>query len=269
VTTFPTDHLAPAGSLDAAVPLQPVAAVRRRSPAEEARTIVARGRVAALATLSDDGAPWCSLVMYAALADGTPVVCLSTLAEHGRNLHRDSRASLVIGEPDSDGDPLDSGRVTLAGRVEEPLGAELDQARTAYRDASPASEVYGTFGDFTYYVLRIGRVRWVGGYGRMDSTHAAAYHAAEPDPVAPQAAFAVRHMNSDHPDALLAMAQALGGFPDATEARCERADRYGLDLTVRTPRGTGTTRVGFAEPITEPSGLRAATVALTRRAREV
>jgi putative heme iron utilization protein len=269
MSPFPSDHLAPAGSPDAAAPLEPVVPAQRRSPAEESRTLVARGRVAALATLSDDGGPWSSLVMYAALADGTPVVCLSTLAEHGRNLARDSRASVVIGEPEMAGDPLDSGRVTLAGRVEEPLGAELEQARAAYRDASPASERYGTFGDFTYYVLRIERVRWVGGYGRMDSTHAAAYHAAEPDPVAPHAAFAVRHLNEDHPDALLTIAQVLGGFPDATGARCERADRYGLDLTVRTPRGTGTTRVGFAEPITEPSGLRAAAVALTRRAREV
>jgi putative heme iron utilization protein len=148
--------------------------------AEEARALVARGRVAALATLSEDGAPWNALVLYAALADGTPVLCLSTLAEHGRNLVRDPRASLAIGEPDSSGDPLDSARVTLAGRVEEPAGAELDQARAAYRSASPASERYGTFGDFTYYALRVERVRWVGGYGRMDSIDAAAYHAAAP-----------------------------------------------------------------------------------------
>jgi putative heme iron utilization protein len=248
---FPADHLPPAASHDAAAPPEPVAPVPRRTAAEEARTLVARGRVAALATLSDDGSPWGSLVMYAALADGTPVMCLSTLAEHGRNLCRDARASLVIGEPESTGDPLDGGRVTLAGRVEEPLGAELERARAGYRDASPASELYGAFGDFSYYVLRIDRVRWVGGYGRMDSTRAAAYHAAEPDPVAAHADYAVRHMNDDHADALLAMARALGGFPDATEARCERADRYGLDLTVRTPRGTGSTRVGFAEPVTE------------------
>jgi putative heme iron utilization protein len=74
-------------------------------------------------------------------------------------------------------------------------------------------------------------------------------------------------LDEDHADALLAMAQALGGFPDATEARCERADRYGLDLTVRTPRGTGTTRIGFADRITMPGGLRAATVELATRAR--
>jgi hypothetical protein len=265
MTAFPGDHLAPA--VTPADPLEPVAPAERRSPAEEARTLVAQGKVAALATLSEDGAPWGSLVLYAALADGTPVVCLSTLAEHGRNVRRDTRASLVISEADVAGDPLDGGRVTLAGRVEEPLGEELEASRAAYRYASPASELYGGFGDFTYYVLRIERVRWVGGYGRMDSAGAGAYHAAEPDPVAPNAAHAVRHLNEDHADALLAMAQALGGFPDATEAHCDGADRFGLDLTVRTPRGAGTTRLAFAEPIAAPGGLRAATVELARRAR--
>ena len=47
----------------------------------------------------DDGAPWCSFVMYAALGDGTPVLCLSTLAEHGRNVRHDARASLVVARP--------------------------------------------------------------------------------------------------------------------------------------------------------------------------
>ena len=141
---------------------------------------MAQGRVAALATLSDDGSPWCSLVLYAALADGTPVLCVSTLAEHGRNLVRDPRASLVVGKVDAIGDPLESGRVTLAGRVEAAAGEELEAAREAYKAASAASDLYGGFGDFTYYVLRVERVRWVGGYGRMDSADAAAYHAAEP-----------------------------------------------------------------------------------------
>ena len=104
----------------------------------------------------------------------------------------------------------------------------------AYKAASPASGLYGRFGDFTYYVLRIERVRWVGGYGRMDSTDPGAYHAAEPDPVAAGAAYAIEHLNDDHADALLLMAQALGGHPDATEATCVRIDRYGLDLRLQT-----------------------------------
>ena len=117
-----------------------------------------------------------------------------------------------------EGDPLDSGRVTLAGHLEVPEGDELEAARAAYKQASPASGLYGGFGDFTFYALRVERVRWVGGYGRMDSTDADDYHAAEPDPVAPVRAYAIEHLNEDHADALLDMARALGGHPDATEA---------------------------------------------------
>jgi len=264
---LPTDHLGPAAGRSAPAPLAEVAPAPRRTPAEEARTLVACNRMAALATLSEDGAPWGSLVLYAALQDGTPVLCLSTLAEHGRNVTRDARASLVVGEADVTGDPLDSGRVTLAGVLEEPVGDELEAARAAYRAASPTSGLYGGFGDFTYYALRVARVRWVGGYGRMDSTDAGAYHAAEPDPVAAGAAHAVQHLNEDHADALLAMARALGGHPDATEATCARIDRYGLDLSLKTPRGSTETRIGFAEPANRPGDLRAATVELAKRAR--
>jgi putative heme iron utilization protein len=267
VSPFPTDHLAPVEVLSGPAPLAPVAAARVRSAAEEARTLVAQGRLAALATSGADGAPWASLVLYAALADGTPVLCLSTLAEHGRNVVRDPRASLVVGEAEVTGDPLDSGRVTLAGRLEKPAGEELDAARAAYQQASPASGLYGGFGDFTFYVLRVERVRWVGGYGRMDSASADAYHAAEPDPVAAGAAYAIQHLNEDHADALIDMVRALGGHPDATEATCVRIDRYGLDLRVKCPRGITETRIAFAEPANAPGGLRGATVELARRAR--
>src|SRR4051812_12705292 len=158
-----------------------------RSPAEEARTLVAQGALAALATLSEDGAPWASLVRYSALHDGTPILSLSTLAEHGRNVVRDPRASLMISERQPLDDPLDAGRVTLAGRL-------------VVTEGEPA------FADFTPYALEIERVRWVGGYGRMGSVTAADYHAAEPDPVAPRAASAIRHLNEDHAHNLLDMA---------------------------------------------------------------
>ncbi len=98
-------------------------------------------------------------------------------------------------------------------------------------------------------MLRVQRVRWVGGYGRMDSATGAAYAAAEPDPVAPRAAGAIAHLNDDHAESLCAMAKTLGGYPDATAATCTGADRYGLDLKVSTPRGVAYTRVGYASPI--------------------
>ena len=110
-------------------------------------------------------------------------------------------------------------------------------------------------------------MRWVGGYGRMDSASATAYATAAPDPVAAKAAAAVAHLNDDHADALLVIAQALGGYPDATAAHCSGLDRRGIDLTVHTPRGQAPARVAFPQALAESSQLRAATVELTHRAR--
>jgi hypothetical protein len=255
-----------AGTTSPPPPLTPVPPARRRTAGEEARTLVAQTAVGTLATLSDDGSPWASLVSYAALEDGSPVLFVSTLAEHGRNLVRDGRASLVVSETPSGNDPLADGRVTLAGRVVAPEGEREAIARAAYLAAVPTARYYADFKDFTLYVLEVERVRWVGGYGRMDSADADAYANAQADPVG-DAKGAIEHLNDDHADALLAMAQALGGYPDATAATCTAADRYGLDLSVETPRGSAPARIGFAEPVTEPSGLRGATVELTRRAR--
>ncbi|CAB4934085.1 unannotated protein [freshwater metagenome] len=261
------DHDAPADVFTVPGPLEPRAPAPRPSAAEEARTIVAGTTVATLGTLSEDGAPWASMVAFATLPDGRPVIVVSTLAEHGRNLLRDRRAGLSVVIPPRGSDPLDSGRVSLAGTVEAPEGEEAQAAQDAYVRAVPPAGLFAGFGDFRTWVLRVDRVRWVGGYGRMDSVTMADYAAAEPDPVVPGAAPAIQHLNADHADALLDMGRSLAGFTDATAARCTGADRYGLDLALETPRGKAGARVGFDERLDAPSGLRAATVALARRAR--
>jgi heme oxygenase (biliverdin-IX-beta and delta-forming) len=248
-------------------PLRDTPPAPRRTPAEEARALVASTNVATLATHSSDGYPWASLVAYGSLGDGSPVLFVSRLAEHARNLESDGRASLVVADPSPRKEVLASGRVTLAGTAERPSEELAETARDAYVAAVPSAKAYLDFRDFSLWILRVERVRWVGGYGRMDSVDAESYTAAEPDPVARAAAGAMAHLNVDHADALLAMAQALGGYPDATVATCTSIDRYGLDLELDTPRGPAATRIGFAERVTAADGLRAATVQLARHAR--
>lgn len=89
------------------------------------------------------------------------------------------------------------------------------------------------------------------------------------DPVSEGAAGAIAHLNEDHADALLEMAQAVGGAPDATAARCVDADRTGLDLIAETNSGEVPVRVIYDEPIEGPEGLRKATVKLAHRSREI
>jgi putative heme iron utilization protein len=260
------DHGDPGDAPSVPPPLTEVVNPVRPSAAEEARTIAASTNIGTLASLTGSGDPWASFVTYG-LLDGAPVLCVSHMAEHGRNLAGDPRASIAIVAPATDSDPLANGRITLAGVVEHPTGDEFAAARAAHVDAVPAAKYYVDYSDFALWVLRVQRVRWVGGYGRMDSATAEAYSAAAADPVQPHAAGAIAHLNADHAESLALMARAFGGFPDTVSAVCTGADRYGLDLKVSTERGVAYTRVGYAEPIGAIDELRAATVQLVQLAR--
>src|ERR1700755_2678132 len=81
-----------------------------------ARSLLRRSRQGALATLmpgSDD--PYCSLVNVASNWNGSPILLISRLALHTRNILGDPRVSLMLDER-AEGDPLEGSRIMLAGR---------------------------------------------------------------------------------------------------------------------------------------------------------
>src|SRR5471030_654028 len=87
-----------------------------------ARSLLRRRRQGALATLmAGSGDPYCSLVNVASDSDGTPILLISRLALHTRNILGDSRVSLMLDER-GPGDPLEGARIMLAGRAEEAGG---------------------------------------------------------------------------------------------------------------------------------------------------
>ena len=248
---------------------QDPAAGRRRSPAEEARTLVASMSVGYLATVGDNGDPWCSLVVYGPTGDGDPVLLVSTMAEHGRNLLQDPRASLALNDPSAAGDPLDRPRITLAGRAVQPEGDRRQAALDAHVSAIPGAMLYAGWEDFTLWVLEVQRIRWVGGFAVMETVSAEDYRAAEPDPTQPVAAKSIMHLNKDHPDALLAIARELGGTRGAVSAFCTGIDRYGIDLSCTGAGQSAAARVSFDEPLQNAADVRPATIALAERAREL
>src|SRR5258706_2638718 len=84
-----------------------------------ARSLLRRSRQGALATLmADSGDPYCSLVNVASHADGSPILLISRLALHTRNILGDSRVSLMLDER-AEGDPLEGSRIMLAGGAGE------------------------------------------------------------------------------------------------------------------------------------------------------
>jgi len=87
------------------------------------------------------------------------------------------------------------------------------------------------------------------------------------DPLAPIAAAAIAHMNSDHADAVLAYARGLAGLDWAQAATVVQIDANGLDLHVQGDGQTVIARVPFDPPLANPDQLRPTLVALAEQAR--
>src|SRR5580698_4002969 len=89
------------------------------NPSRLARSLLRRSRQGALATLmAGSGDPYCSLVNIASHPDGSPILLISRLALHTKNILADNRVSLMLDER-AKGDPLEGSRIMLAGRAEE------------------------------------------------------------------------------------------------------------------------------------------------------
>src|SRR5580704_14880824 len=95
-----------------------------------------------------------------------------------KNLQQDSRASLLIAQPDVSGDPLGAGRLTLLGAATE---AASDEVRGLYLSRHENAKYWQDYTDFAYYRLGIEGVYFIGGFGVMGWVSAEEYGAARPD----------------------------------------------------------------------------------------
>jgi putative heme iron utilization protein len=230
-------------------------------PKLAAKKLLREGRSGALATLMpSSGDPYCSLVNVATLADGAPVLLISTLALHTKNILADPRVSLMIDER-KEGDPLEGARVMLMGRASATADPE---ARRRYLDRQPDAAMFAGFADFALYEVAISRAHLVAGFGRIvdlepqdiltDLRDAESLLAAE--------AGAAAHMNEDHRDTLRLYATKLLGAPDG-DWRCAGCDPEGLELQ----NGRIALRLPFPRRVNSPGVLRAVLKQLADEAR--
>ncbi|MEX2453402.1 MAG: DUF2470 domain-containing protein [Rhodospirillaceae bacterium] len=237
-------------------------------PAKIARKLIRECDRATLSTsMAEGGWPYGSLVMTACDPAARPLVLISDLAEHTRNLAADSRAALLFDGTAGLASPLTGARVTVLGRL---LRID-DPALTArYAARHPEAELYLGFADFHLYGMAVERAHIVAGFGEihwipadaliLDISSCATLAEAEPG--------ILDHMNADHGDAVRLYATALLGLPDGDWAMTG-IDPEGVDL-----RNGGTVaRLSFDDrahgPVADGGSARAALVALAQAARAV
>jgi len=210
--------------------------------------------------MPDSGDPYCSLVNVATAADGAPVLLISKLAVHTKNILADPRVSLMIDER-KEGDPLRGGRIMLMGTA---VATDDQDVRRRYLDRQPEAEMFAGFADFGFYRINLRGAHLVAGFGSIvdlkpediltpieDATELTA---AEPD--------ILTHMNQDHADTCRLYATKLLGAADGAW-RCVGCDPDGLELQLdRTAL-----RLPFPQRVRAPAVLRVVLKQLADQAR--
>lgn len=234
-------------------------------PAALARSLLRRSRQGALATLMPgSGDPYCSLVNVASAHDASPVLLISKLAIHTRNILADPRVSLMLDER-APGDPLEGARIMVAGVAGQAAG-DSEVLKRRYLAAHPSADMFAGFGDFAFFRVVIKGVHLVAGFGRIvdlkpgdvltDLSCADELIAAETG--------ILDHMNADHTDTMnLYATKLLGAQPGAW--RATGCDPDGLDMQ----DGSRVLRLDFPRRIVVPAALRQMLKDLADKARKI
>jgi putative heme iron utilization protein len=231
--------------------------------AAQARTVLRARRSAALATAlaSERGWPYASLVTFACDVDGSPILLLSDLAEHTRNLRAEVRASLLIEHASQRANPQTGPRLTLLGRI---AARDDERLRRRFLARHPGSASYAGFADIRIYLMTVERAHYIGGFGggHWIAADALLADAAAAQAIADAELSAIEHMNADHAQSIDLYATRLLGRA-GSGWRIVALDPDGCDLARRATLA----RLPFPRRARDADDLRAILVELDRAAR--
>jgi len=235
----------------------------KEQPGWISRQLVRSKEKAVLATVmrETNGDPYASLVLTACDYSGNPLVYISNLAEHTKNLWQNQRVSMLYENTLGLNDPLSGARVTLQGTMIESQNPLLQER---FFKRHEQARKYENAHNFFLFQMNVERAHLVAGFGRIhwidaedyhfDASHIIGFDANE-DGI-------VNHMNQDHSDALDLMAQHLLGIEE-TGWKMIGIDPEGFDMRHRDQ----VIRLDFDQPLTSVEDSRPVMVDLVKRAR--
>ena len=223
-----------------------------------ARQLLNHQSVGVLSTHSIDveGYPFGSIAPYTLNYDGQPIILISDIAQHTRNIKQNKKVSLTVFDSQAD-DPQSGSRLTWIGDA-LPVDPSDTQARDRYLRYFPSAESYFETHDFSFYRIDLRRARFIGGFGEI--------YWIEPDAMLMENPFRetepgiVEHMNQDHQPALFHYCE-LFDREGAESVSMTGIDSEGFDLLVDKRK----LRIDFESAIHTTEEARAALVRLARR----
>lgn len=230
------------------------------SLASEARLFLRSTHSAILSTNSVKmgGYPYGSVAPFVLDHDGQPLILISTIAEHTKNIIADCKTSLLVFSGAEDLHA--NARLTLMGNAEQ-TDKNDPLLRARYLRYFPSAEQYFEAHDFYFYRIQIQQARYIAGFGRMSWIDGAELRSSR-TPLIAQEAGIIEHMNTDHQDNM--KAYCLHFYAVSTRTiEMLGIDCDGFDL--RTDEQI--LRFNFEHPISDAASARTALVAMAKACR--
>ena len=218
------------------------------------------------------GYPFGSVMPFVLGHDCQPVIFISSIAEHTKNIINNPKVSLMVFDANNIKNAKDlhaNGRLTLLGEVEL-LGKNDADLIARYCRYMPESSGYLAMHDFNFYRININQARYIAGFGKMGwlagseltandiSNNNNGLAAIETD--------MIEHMNTDHAKSLTQYCQHFYNVQPLV-ASIIGIDSDGFDVEATTDNNTNMLRFSFESPIVDANSARAAFVALSKAAR--
>jgi hypothetical protein len=219
-----------------------------------ARELFLQKSFGVLSTISLDmpGYPFGSVTPYCADNQCRPVIYISQIAQHTRNILADSRVSLTVLENNSGSDDVQAlGRVTCMANA-QPIGEDEAAVRERYFRYFPSARQYDQTHAFAFFRLELVRVRFIGGFGQIYWVEPGEFMTTNPFSAAQESQI-IQHMNNDHSD-------ALRHYCKGNSAEMTGIDADGFDVLQSGKK----LRFAFQTPIRNMEEARQALVAMAK-----
>lgn len=235
------------------------------SLSQEARQFLRSTRSGILSTHSAkfEGYPFGSVAPFVLDHDCMPVILISNIAEHTKNIIANPKVSLLVfaGMEDLQA----NARLTLLGEAVK-IDKEDADLRARYLRYIPQAAGYFDMHDFSFYRIGITQARYIAGFGKM-SWMAGVDMVPPANQLAAVETSIIEHMNTDHADSLTAYCRHFHGF-DAQDAEMLGIDCDGFDVKAENnAKNSQTFRFQFDAPISDAATARTALVAMSKQAR--
>jgi heme iron utilization protein len=226
--------------------------------AKSARLFLKSGNDGVLSTVSLDlpGYPFGSVTPYVLDKQCRPVILVSDLAQHTKNMDADNRVSLTVTSGNADSQA--NARLTYVGNARKMTSEEAD-VKARYLRRFPQAVHYFEAHNFYFYVIELVRARYIEGFGKIfwvDEKDLLLENIFTEEAEAP----ILDHMNQDHKGALSTYCRHFNLDAAEEEYSMTGIDGEGFDISA----GAQRMRINFTECLTDPSQARDVLVALAR-----